>query len=150
MDAREFQENFIFEETNHTLMIRYLLFCFLIVNIIWVSCQTQDSAQEEVPLMHLVMLNVKDDINGADLSNLVMQLESLQKIEQVKTLRVGSFKDLQDKRALSDYEVIMEMGFASEAEYRVYQDHPDHIAVRTAITPFLSGPPATYDYWIGE
>lgn len=98
-------------------------------------------------LVHIVYFPLNQETTGADISNLVKQIKTLEAIEVVKDLEVGTFEDLGDKRALEQYKVVMQMRFDSQAAYQSYQKHPIHLKLRENCRTYLSGPPATYDYW---
>ena len=96
-------------------------------------------------LVHIVFFKLKPD---ADPLSLIDELKKMEAIEQITSLKIGTFQNLGDPRALSDYGLLMEMAFASETAYQAYQQHPIHLAVKASIQPSLAGPPATYDYWV--
>ncbi|MEZ4885709.1 MAG: Dabb family protein [Chitinophagales bacterium] len=101
---------------------------------------------QQTPLVHLVFLKVKDDISAEDKTALMNTLKRLADIAEVKNLHVGDFEDLGDERALSDYDVVMQMGFQTKEDYQKYQADERHIQAKAAMKPFLAGPPATYDF----
>ncbi|MGB1241059.1 MAG: Dabb family protein [Chitinophagales bacterium] len=101
---------------------------------------------EENLLVHLVFFKVKDDISAKDKTKLMQTLEGLAVIEEVKNLEVGNFEDLGDKRALSDYDVVMQMEFSSAADYKEYQEDERHLKAKGVLKSFLAGPPASYDF----
>ncbi|NRB49484.1 MAG: Dabb family protein [Saprospiraceae bacterium] len=95
------------------------------------------------PLVHIVLFNLKED---ADQAALVAEIKKLEAIEEVQDLEVGPFENLGDDRALSDYELIMQMSFVDNEAYQAYQTHPVHLALKEAAKTYLGGPPATYDF----
>lgn len=95
-------------------------------------------------LVHIVWLNTKGDVDTAPLLN---QIRTLAEIEEVHNLSIGTFQDLGDKRAMSDYEIIFSMGFDNEEAYQTYQAHDIHLKLKENIGQYLAGPPVTYDYW---
>ena len=95
-------------------------------------------------LVHVVWFKMKED---ADRDAFVTELQKLEGIEEVNDLEVGRFQDLGDARAMSDLDMVMQMGFRSEDEYRTYQDHPIHVQLKSSVGAYISGPPVTYDYW---
>ncbi len=99
-------------------------------------------------LNHLVMLNLKDGLTTEEKTPLMAELEKLGGIQGVLGYEVGSYKELDDPRALSDYELVLKMAFRSQEDYKVYQQDSTHLAVRASLKPFLAGPPATYDFVI--
>ncbi len=102
--------------------------------------------QLEAPLVHLVLFDLKDELSDDEREAFRKTLEDLAVIEQIKSLRIGPFEDLGDKRALAKYEMIMEMSFDNEADYKTYQNDPRHIAGRKKTGQYVAGPPATYDF----
>lgn len=94
-------------------------------------------------LVHVVFFKIKRD---ADASAAITEIKKLQQIPEVQDLEVGTFEDLGDARALSDYQLIMEMTFDNKAAYDNYQQHPIHLGLKDNVGPFLAGPPATYDF----
>ncbi|KAA3625519.1 MAG: Dabb family protein [Bacteroidetes bacterium] len=104
------------------------------------------SESENLSLVHTVYLNVKDDISEADRSRLIEGIKTLASIPGVYNLKTGSFKDLGDKRALSEYEVVLQMEFLDEEAYRHYQQDSVHIGFKKSVADLLAGPPATHDF----
>lgn len=77
---------------------------------------------------------------------MIEEIKKLEAIEQVHEMQVGQFKDLGDQRALSDYELFLQMSFTDEAAYQTYQKHPIHLTLKEKAGAYLAGPPVTYDY----
>ncbi|MFK7905054.1 MAG: Dabb family protein [Chitinophagales bacterium] len=102
--------------------------------------------EEKGSLVHMVFFKVKDDISTEDKAKLMWVLEGLDDIEEVKNFEVGNFEDLGDERALSDYDVVIQMEFLNAAEYKKYQEDERHIKAKGELKPFLAGPPASYDF----
>ncbi len=102
------------------------------------------AVQEKVaPLVHIVLFNLKPD---ADQAALITEIKKLEAIEEVQYLEVGPFENLGDDRALSDYELIMQMSFANHEAYQAYQKHPVHVELKETAKAYMGGPPATYDF----
>jgi len=95
-------------------------------------------------LVHVVYFKMKADASKEDL---ITEIKKLEEIEVLHNLEVGVFEDLADPRAMSDYDIIMQMEFEKEADYKTYQAHPIHLALKAAVGQYLAGPPVTYDYW---
>ena len=93
-------------------------------------------------LSHSVFFDLKDD---ADVAAFIAVLRELERIPVVQDMQVGTFADLEDPRALSDYDVAMEI-ICSEADYPIYQDHEIHDQVRAQVGDYLNAKPAVYDY----
>lgn len=99
--------------------------------------------EPEGVLIHHVLFTVKPD---ADKTALITAIKKLEDIEEVLDLEVGSFEELGDARALSQYGVSVQMSFADKKAYEVYQKHPIHVALRENTKHFMAAPPATYDF----
>ncbi|MBX2870954.1 MAG: Dabb family protein [Saprospiraceae bacterium] len=99
--------------------------------------------EQHAPLVHIVLFNLKPD---ADQSALIAEIKKLEEIAEVQNLEVGPFENLGDERALSDYELIMEMSFIDQNDYQAYQQHPIHLALKEIAKDYMGGPPATYDF----
>ena len=99
--------------------------------------------EDNYPLVHIVYFKLKPD---ADQAALMEEINKIEAIEVLHDLEVGTFEDLEDQRALSDYQLMMSMAFKNEAEYKIYQTHELHLGLKKNIGQFLAAPPATYDY----
>lgn len=146
--------------------MKNILKATLFVCLIFSSCQQRDlrgqleACQQELEkanreaslekpepkLAHTVYLDFKDDITKDDLEQLMTGIQTLGKIQGVFDLKIGTFKDLGDQRALSQYEVVLQMAFHDETSYRLYQKDSIHLAFKKSVGHLLSGPPATYDF----
>ncbi len=96
-------------------------------------------------LIHIVYFDLKPDANK---KLFIEALEKLEKIPVVKDLEIGQFKDLADKRAMAEFEVMMQMAFDSKEDYTTYQNHPIHLELKNLAGKFVSAPPVTYDYLV--
>ncbi|MFT4667812.1 MAG: hypothetical protein ACI8YQ_004523 [Polaribacter sp.] len=99
-------------------------------------------------LAHLVYLDLKEDISGVEKKGLLEAIQELSKIPGVKHLKLGAFKNLNDPRALSSFELFFQMDFKDTADYKIYQRHEIHLALKKLAKGLLAGPPVTYDYEI--
>ncbi len=97
----------------------------------------------DAPLAHFVYFQLKED---ADRSSFITELRRLSEIKSVKNFEIGVFKNLDDPRALSEYDVSIAMAFRNETAYEEYQNDPIHLDVKGNLKPFLAGPPVSYDY----
>jgi len=104
----------------------------------------KSEAADKKQLIHIVWFKMKPE---ADKSELIAKIKKLEAIEVLNDLEVGKFQDLGDARAMSDLDLVMQMGFDSEEDYKIYQAHPIHLDLKKAVGVFLSGPPVTYDFW---
>lgn len=103
----------------------------------------QTAKEETAPLVHIVLFNLKED---ADQAALIAEIKKLEAIEEIQELEVGPFENLGDDRALSEYELIMQMSFVNNEAYQAYQQHPVHLALKESAKAYMGGPPATYDF----
>ena len=94
-------------------------------------------------LVHVVFFKIKPDV---DVAVVIEEIKKLQQIPEVQDLEVGTFEDLGDARALSDYNLVMEMTFDNKVAYDTYQQHPVHLTLKENLGAFSAGPPATYDF----
>ena len=105
----------------------------------------EEQIEPEGDLVHIVLLKLKPD---ADQAALIVELKKMEGIKEVMELEVGPFEDLGDARALSDYNMIMQMSFKDQTAYETYQKHEIHLNLKESLGPYLAGPPATYDYMV--
>ena len=76
---------------------------------------------------HVVFFKLK---NPADADALISDCDQrLAPIPGVTSCFVGTHHDIGRGAIDSDYDVAFYVGFASEADYRAYLDHPEHIAL---------------------
>ena len=121
-------------------------FGIFLLPIMLLICSCSPPANHE-GLRHLVLFKAKSE---DDAQKLVSELSALGKIDEVKSIEVGRFLDLEDARALSDYQVILNVTFENKAEYATYQSHDIHLAVKENVKKHLSGPPVSYDYTVPD
>lgn len=122
-----------------------------IISLLWVGCQIKkqippDIKIEATQFMHLVYLDVKDDLTVHEKSEFENMIRRLEQIPEVLSFQIGVFKDVGDPRALSQYEYVLNLLFENKAAYDIYQSSDIHVNVKKALSNFLSGPPATYDF----
>ena len=97
-------------------------------------------------LVHEVYFNLKDDLTVEQQQTFLNDIKKLKDISVVKNLKVGNFENLNDPRALKDYEMVMTMEFKDKKAYAEYQSHAIHLALKKAAGEILEAPPATYDF----
>lgn len=107
--------------------------------------QAQGDTAEDNGFRHMVMLKLKPELDNKKYALLQEELQRLSSIPGVNDFSINHFRSLGDPRALSDYQLSIDMYFENEADYRSYQKHPVHLAVKAALKPYLAGPPAVYD-----
>lgn len=110
------------------------------------SALEKKTTTTETSLVHEVYFNLKDDLTPDQIDQVHQAILQLKDIPVVHNLVVGDFKNLNDPRALSDYEIKISMEFMDEKEYSKYQVHPVHLALKKSIAGILAMPPATYDF----
>ena len=100
---------------------------------------------EKEQLVHVVYFKTKE---GTE-KDLIQEIKKLEAIEVLSDLEVGTFQDLGDARAMSEFGVVMQMNFDNEAAYKTYQTHPIHLDLKAFAknSGVLLEPPVTYDYW---
>ena len=101
------------------------------------------NADDSGKLVHVVYFKVKPD---TDQAAFIAEVKKLSSIEVLEDLEVGPFEDLGDPRALSEYNMVMQMTFADSTAYAAYQAHPTHEALKANTKSYMAGPPATYDF----
>jgi len=94
-------------------------------------------------IRHLVFLKLKEEVNKEEV---ISKIQNIKSIQGLKDLEIGLFKDLDDARAMSDYDLAFSMIFEEETDYQLYQDHPFHVELKNELKEFLAGPPVTYDF----
>ncbi len=97
-------------------------------------------------LVHEVYFNLKDDLTSKQKEEFHQSILKVKNIPGVQNLVIGDFKNLNDPRALADYEIKMSMDFQSEKEYAEYQAHPIHLSLKKAAGNIVAAPPAIYDF----
>jgi len=112
------------------------------------EAKTQLAALQSAKLVHVVMLNIKDDLSEEEIQTLTANMKRIGTIDLVHDFEFGTFADVGDERALSDYEMVMKMSFKSHEDMAKYQENEVHDEVRTKAADYLAGPPAVYDYVI--
>ncbi len=93
-------------------------------------------------ITHLVFFDVKEGM----VEELSQMIKGLEKIDVLKNLEYGPFMDLDDPRGMKQFDLVMEMSFASEKDYERYQSDPVHLKLKEAVKSMLDSPPVTYDY----
>ncbi len=110
------------------------------------SALEKKNSTTETSLVHEVYFNLNDDLTPPQIGQVHQAILQLKEIPEVHNLIVGEFKNLNDPRALSNYEMKMSMEFIDEKEYSIYQSHQIHLALKKSIAGILAEPPITYDF----
>lgn len=103
-----------------------------------------------VKLMHLVFVPVKQPIAPDSLSQLVEMMQSLRSIPEVRYLRVGTFADSKDPRLLKNFSLVLQVGFESMEDLIKYDSNEFHQQIRREAVHYLNASPSTYDFWINS
>ena len=93
-------------------------------------------------LVHVVFFKVK----AGKEAEMITEVKKLKAIPVIKDLEVGTFENLDDPRALSDYNLVMEIVLENKEAYEIYQTHPIHLTLKENAKSLVTGPPATYDF----
>ena len=101
--------------------------------------------ESTIAFRHMVYLNIKPDMDSIQMNTLMSQLERLGSIPGVIDYHIGTFKDLGDQRAFSEYELMIGMDFRNRHDYENYQKHPTHLEVKKALKDYLEAAPGAYD-----
>ena len=97
-------------------------------------------------LNHLVYFKLKNSLSQAEIQDFKAQLRKLENIVSIEQFHFGQFEDLNDPRALSEYDIAIQMSFGTQAAYEHYQNDPIHLELKEKTISFLAAPPATYDF----
>jgi len=125
------------------------LSCFILSSACTATIEnntTDSGLDRNYPIVHMIFLNLKDDLMENDRVNFINSIEQLAEINVVHNLNYGNFKDLRDPRALDEYELVIQMQFASHADYLSYQKDERHLKLKQMGGLLLAGPPSTYHF----
>ena len=138
-------------------MTRINFLTLLLFNVIAISCVQNNSSSEKKmdkkdvnrtkeSFSHIVFFDLQDSLDNSDVEYFLNELNKLKEIEQLHSFSAGPFEDMNDARALSDYDICMQMVFRNREDYNIYQEHPVHISMKSNVGSFLKTPPKTYDF----
>lgn len=96
------------------------------------------------PLIHTVYFEVDEEHQ----KQLINELSKMSAIKEVNNLMIGKFEDLGDKRALSNYVIVMQMQFCDQQAYKIYQAHKIHQNLKKEVKSILNAAPATHDFML--
>ncbi|MGH1365945.1 MAG: Dabb family protein [Calditrichia bacterium] len=102
----------------------------------------------KVGLTHLVFLDLKSDLLPEQLEGIMEKVNQLGEIANVQSFNIGRYQDVGDPRAMSQYEIVLELLFENAARLASYQQNEQHLAIRAELKKYLAGPPVVYDYLI--
>ncbi len=131
-------------------MKQVILFVFVFFAL---SCKSdvqthskQSGLDKKYPIVHMIFLNLKEEVMENDQKNFMAAIEALSEIPVVQNLSYGFYKDLRDPRSLKEYEMLIQMQFATESDYLIYQKDPKHQSLKQMGGLLLAGPPNTYHF----
>ena len=102
--------------------------------------------EQSYALVHLVFFTFKSDLSDTQKTVFLDRLKELGNIPEVHSFKVGTFVDLNDPRALNEYDAVISMAFENEGAYQTYQKSTIHQQVKQSLAVFLAAKPAAYDY----
>lgn len=117
---------------------------FIIVVLILLSSCNREPTNKPPLLEHIVLINLKED---SLVQEFYAEAKKLKKISCVKKFEFGIYEDLDDPKALADYDIIMKLSFDHEKDFREYQEHPIHKSSKEATKHLLGAPPVSYHYY---
>lgn len=129
-----------------TALWALLLMALFLISNTEIQPEQQPSGRKYAFLKHIVLFNLKDSLPEVSHDYFLQNMDLLSTIPEVIEFEWGKFAELEDPRALSEYEYIMRMGFENREAYKRYQQDSLHLEIKKKLIPFLAGPPATYDY----
>lgn len=143
---------------NNMLTIFYRgILVLLCMGIMWSSCKpdptptlSADLPQIESQLIHLVFLQLQDNLGAETVNAFEAAVGQLGAIETVHGFSLGRRAATPDPRARIDYSHVLQMAFRNEADLQAYRKDERHLRIRQELMPLLSGPPVVCDYWVGE
>lgn len=99
---------------------------------------------ENTGLTHTVYFKLKPD---ADKQTLINSLATFKDIPVVKNLQIGTRVETSDHtNSLSDYSVFVTSTFKNLEDFRIYVEHPIHVASIKATKNLMAAPPISYDH----
>ena len=94
-------------------------------------------------IRHIVLFNLKPEVEASDRDWLFGQMQALSKISSVKRLAINKLlqarEDWYRARISTDYQWALTVDFDDEDGLYVYQQHPDHVATAQEIRKRVSG-----------
>ncbi len=116
---------------------------------LWACSLEKTPCPNTTGLGHTVFFSLKKDISEKDKQNFKKTLTRLSKIKCVKSVIVAERSDVGDEeRALRQFDVMMQVIVEDTAALRLYDNDAIHQEVRKLSLPYLSGAPASFDYFI--
>jgi hypothetical protein len=129
-----------------TVPFLLIFIAILMISNTGIQADQRPSGQKYAFLKHIVLFNLKDSLPEVSHDLFLQSMDQLSTIPEVIEFEWGKFAELEDPRALSEYEYIMRMGFENREAYKRYQNDSLHLRIKKKLRPFLAAPPATYDY----
>jgi len=113
-----------------------------------VASYTEERDESIRGMRHIVFFDLKDSLMQSEMDAFTVECRKLKSIKAVKDFELGFFTDVEDPRAMSDFESVISMRFEEIEDYRSYQKDSIHLSVKKHLIPMLKAPPVTYDYEI--
>ncbi len=100
-------------------------------------------------LVHTTYFTMKPDLTEAEQKAFLEGLESLKNIKEVQSIIIEKRLNVGDEvRALTQFDIIMQLMFANEADLKNYDKNEEHNKLRKTLGKYLAGPPATFDFMV--
>lgn len=103
------------------------------------------SYEQNGPLKHIVLLDLKEGCSEEDVDYVVQSLYSLQKIDEVIDLELSRFINTGDDRSLGGFDILLYTEFGDEDDLKKYSLHEEHLSVKEELMPYLAGKPRVMD-----
>jgi hypothetical protein len=94
-------------------------------------------------IQHIVLFNLKAEIEVSERDWLFAQIQGLSKISTVRRLAIGKLleprEDWYKTRLSTEYGWVLSVEFDDESALYTYQQHPDHVTVAQEIRKRVAG-----------
>ena len=116
---------------------------FIVFFAMSISSHSQNDINHSKTLQHVLLFQWAKDANPDAKSEVLSLFKGLSnKIEGMH-----SFEILEVTTSSGNYDQVLIFEFATEEALKRYDEHPDHLRVKTLAPPLISGF-ASYDYWV--
>lgn len=121
-------------------IIKKLLFVFFVGMSF--LCHSQEGSKNGKTLQHVLLFQWTEGVNAEAKTEVLSLFKGLP--EKINGL--NSFEILEVTNSSGNFDQILIFEFASEQALESYDQHPDHLKVKTLAPPLISGF-ASVDYW---
>ena len=94
-------------------------------------------------IRHIVLFNLKPELEPSDRDWLFGQIQGLAKLSGVRQLAIGKLLEAREEwykaRISTEYGWVLSMEFDNEDSLYAYQQHPDHLTVAQEIRKRVTG-----------